>query len=131
MPVLVATDHRALFACYRPGVSESVVIGEFACCSSVRMGLPNDEVLHGHPCGSDLRGYRVYAIAGSRWLADVIHIESVHGQSEKHSVRHSRHYFLVFHDCSIEALATDIIVHGTFTSMGLAVAEMIKLANPM
>lgn len=130
MPVLIATDYRTLFACYLPTADDRVVVAEVERCSSVRFGLPNDEVVHGHPCGTDLMHYGVHVIHDSPWLAELRSIESVHSRAAEHSVTHSRHYFLTFHDSSLEAIATGIHVISSFDSMGRAVAEMLRVADP-
>ena len=130
MPVLIATEYRKLFACYLPGNDERVVVAEFEGCSSVRFGLTNDEVVHGHPCGADLMGYRVHVVHNSPWLDELRSIESVHRRAAEHPFANSHHYFLTFHDSSLEAIATDVAAVGSFDSMSEAVAEMLRLANP-
>jgi hypothetical protein len=50
----------------------------------VRFGFPNDEVVHGHPCGADLMGYRVHIIHESPWLQELRQIEAVHPQVDEH-----------------------------------------------
>jgi hypothetical protein len=47
LPIVIATDYRTLFACHEAGPDEGVLVAEFVQCTSVRFGLPNDEVLHG------------------------------------------------------------------------------------
>ena len=84
MPVLLATDIQALFACYLPTEDDRVVVAQVERYSSVRLGLPNDEVVHGHPCGADLMHYGVHVIHDSPWLAEVRSIESVHGGAAEH-----------------------------------------------
>ena len=130
MPVLIATDYRTLFACYLPNDDDRVVVGEFERCTSVRLGLPNDEVVHGHPCGKDLMHYGVHVIHDSPWVQELRQIESVHRQAAEHPLAWSRHYFLTFHDSSLEAVAVGLGVVDEFASMGEAVAAMIAMANP-
>jgi hypothetical protein len=129
MPVVFATDHRKLFACHLPTDGDDVVVGEFLQCTSVRFGLPNDEVVQGHPCGSDLMGYRVHIIHNSPWLQELRQIESVHRQAAEHPLANAHHYFLTFHDSSLEAIATDLVVVGSFASMEQAVDEMVRITN--
>ena len=130
MPVLIATDYRALIACHLPTDDDRVTVAEFEQCSSVRFGLPNDEVVHGHPCGTDLMSYRVHVIHDSPWLHDLRSIESVHPLASDHPLADSHHYFLTFHDSSLEAIATRVAVVGSFDSMSDAVAEMLRIADP-
>lgn len=130
MPVLIATEYRTLFACYLPSDDDRVVVTEVERCSSVRFGFPNDEVVHGHPCGLDLMHYGAHVIHDSPWLAELRSIEAVHPQAADHLLAGSRHYFLTFHDSSLEAIATGLTVVGTFASMGESVAEMLRLVEP-
>jgi hypothetical protein len=130
MPVLLATDYRTLFACYLPGDEDRVVVGEFTGRVSVRFGMPNDEVVHGHPCGVALLHYGVHIIHNSTWLAELREIESVHPQATEPPFVGARHYFLTFHDSSLEAVATQLTVVGSYRTMAGAVAEMIRIANP-
>ena len=94
-----------------------------------RFGLPNDEVVHGHPCGADLMHYGVHTIHESPWIDELRRIESVHRQAAEHPINRSVHYFLTFHDVSLEAVALGISVHGKFPSMADAVAEMVTVAG--
>ena len=130
MPVLIATDCRTAFACYLPTDDDRVVVAEVERCSSVRFGFPNDEVVHGHPCGLDLMHYGVHVIHESPWLAELRSIESVHSRAAEQPFADSRHYFLTFHDSSLEAIATGLRVLGTFASMAEAVAEMLRVIEP-
>jgi hypothetical protein len=126
LPTLVATDYRTLFACYRPTEMDEVVVAEFERCSSVRFGLPNDEVIHGHACGMDLMHYAVHVIRDSPWLHELRTIESVHPRAAHHSIATASHFFVTFHDSSLEAIAHGISVVGSFGSMMDAVAEMVR-----
>ena len=129
--MLIATDNRVYFACYLPADDDRVVVAEVQRCVSVRFGFPNDEVVHGHPCGTDLMHDGVHVIHNSPWLAELRSIESVHPGAADHPLAVSRHFFLTFHDSSLEAIATGLSVVGSFGSMGDAVAEMLRLAGPL
>lgn len=131
MPVVIATDYHAVFACYLASEDERVVAAEFVQCVSVRLGLPNDEVLHGHPCGRDLMHYGVHVIHDSPWIEELRSIESVHEYANRHPVNHARHYFLTFHDSCLEACASDVRVIGDFDSMADAIDAMRVAAGPM
>lgn len=130
MPVIVSTDRRTLFACHLLEGDE-VVVAEFVRCTSVRKGLPNDEVVHGLPYAAGLDLYGVNVIHGSRWLFELQQIESVHQRSAGHPIfSEQRHFFLGLKDTSLEAIAKDLVVLGTFPTMDDAVAEMLRLADP-
>jgi hypothetical protein len=129
MPVLIATDYHTLFACHLPTDDDQVIVGRFDRCSSVRFGSPNDEVVNGHPCGSELMHYGIHVIHNSAWLDELRTIESVHRRAATHPLADSQHFFLTFHDSSLEAIANDILVVGYFGSMIEAVAEMLQMAD--
>lgn len=112
MPTLFVTEYRTLFACYRPGDPESVLVAEFVGCSSARFGFPNEDVLNGHPLASSLEWYQTHTVIGSSWLRDLKRIESVHPLAHTHRLHQSGHYFLTFHDSCLEAIATDLVVRG-------------------
>jgi hypothetical protein len=94
---------------------ESLALAEFKNCTAVRLGPPNDEVLHGHPLNErGLEGYEAYTVENSRWLAEVIAINRVHERFDADGWKGVRHFFFVFHDECVDALATDVEVE-TFT----------------
>ncbi|MEQ1702183.1 MAG: hypothetical protein ABMA25_18885 [Ilumatobacteraceae bacterium] len=127
MPVVISTDRRTLFACHLLQDDE-VVVAEFVRCTSVRKGLPNDEVVHGLPFAAGLDIYGVNVIHGSRWLYDLQQIESVHERSAGHPIfSEQRHFFLGLKDTSLEAIAKDLVVIGRFPTMDDAIAEMLRL----
>lgn len=129
LPVLISTDRRTLFACHLLEVDD-VVVAEFVRCTSVRKGLPNDEVVHGLPFATGLDIYGVNVIHGSRWLYELQQIESVHERSAGHPIySEQRHFFLGLHDSSLEAIAKDLVVIGQFPTMDAAVVEMLRLAT--
>jgi hypothetical protein len=66
----------------------------------------------------------------SPWLQELRQIEAVHPQVDEHPFAESRHYFLTFHDSSLEAIATDLVVVDSFVSMADAITEIVRIANP-
>jgi hypothetical protein len=91
---------------------ESLALAEFKESVAVKLGPPNDEVLHGHPLdGRGLAGYGCYVVENSRWLAELIEINRVHEQFDPEWWEDKRHFLLVFHDETVEAVAREIEVH--------------------
>ena len=79
---------------------------EFERCIAHRFGSPNDEVLHGHPLhGRGLVAYRAHVVERSRWIADLMKINSVHSQYNPDIWGQYQHYLLAFHDEILECVA--------------------------
>jgi hypothetical protein len=97
------------------------VVIEFTGCRDVRFGGPNDEALAGHPLyGRGLQGYQAHEVVNSRWIEHVITVNSVHPQHSTALFDGLRHFVLLFHDETLEALATGIearLVEGTMTTI--------------
>ena len=74
-------------------------------------------------------GYRVHIVQDSTWLEELRSIASVHHLAADHPFADSHHYFLTFHDSSLEAIASGVAVLGSFDSMSDAVAEMLRTAD--
>ena len=92
---------------------ELVAVGEFKRCQAVKLGPPNDEVLAGHPLNErGLEGYGAYVVENSRWLAELIELNrhSSHVEFDPRRWEQLRHYFFLFHDESVEAIAEDVKV---------------------
>jgi hypothetical protein len=120
-PELVATEERTLFSF---DVAESLVTGsnyrrvaEFVGCTSVRFGFPNDEAQGGHPLyGKGLEFYSAHEVVESHWLSELRAIERHHPYASDTPFLDAHHYVLTFHDSTLEAVARDIRVLGSFDS---------------
>jgi hypothetical protein len=113
------------------GTVESLALAEFKGSVAVKLGPPNDEVLHGHPLdGRGLAGYGAYVIENSRWLKELIEINRVHERFDPRSWQDKRHFLLVFHDESVEAIARDIDVRPARTSMRALLAATVEKLWP-
>jgi hypothetical protein len=90
---------------------ESLALAEFVGCVAVRLGPPNDEVLHGHPLDErGLVGYEAHVVENSRWLAELTAINRVHDRFDPEGWQGLRHFLFVFHDECIEAIASEVEV---------------------
>jgi hypothetical protein len=93
------------------------VVIEIWGCHDVRLGGPNDEAIRGHPLyGKGLAGYRAHEVMNSAWIEDAIKVNSVHPHHSDAPFRQLHHYALLFHDETLEALASGIdsqLVTGT------------------
>ena len=110
---------------------ESLALAEFKGAVAVKMGPPNDEVLYGHPLyGRGLGWYGAYVVENSRWLAELVEINRVHERFDPQTWEGRRHFLLVFHDETVEAIASDIEVRTVRTSMRALLAESIERLWP-
>jgi hypothetical protein len=83
-----------------------IAIVEFERCLAHKFGSPNDEVLHGHPLhGRGLVSYAAHVVERSRFIAELMKINSVHPQYAADGWKHYRHYVLAFHDQTFECIA--------------------------
>jgi hypothetical protein len=106
---------------------ESLALAEFKGSVAVKLGPPNDEVLHGHPLHTrGLAGYGAYVVENSRWLRELIEINRVHERFNPESWHDKRHFLLVFHDETVEAVAREIEVQPVRKSMRELLAESIE-----
>jgi hypothetical protein len=149
LPHLLSSGQRAFVAFYleevdpdwdgtyarivdpRADTVESLALAELEGAVAVKMGPPNDEVLHGHPLhGRGLGWYGTYVVENSRWLAELIEINRVHAQFDPEAWADKRHFLLVFHDETVEAIARDIEVRTVRTSMRALLTESIERLWP-
>jgi hypothetical protein len=149
LPHLLSSGHRSFVAFYleepdrnwdgtyvrvvdpTDDTVESLALAEFKAPVAVKMGPPNDEVLHGHPLyGRGLAWYGAYVVENSRWLAELVEINRVHEQFDPQLWQEKRHFLLVFHDEVVEAVARDIEIQTMRTSMRALLAESIEKLWP-
>lgn len=105
----------------------SLALAEFKGCAAVKLGPPNDEVLHGHPLyGRGLNGYRAYVVENSRWLGELVEINRVHDQFNPRAWEDLRHFFFVFHDETVDAIARDVEVETFQESMPSLLGQAIR-----
>jgi hypothetical protein len=84
-----------------------IALVEFQDCYAIKFGGPNDEVLHGHPLsGRGLGYYGAHEIKNSRWIAEERQIQAVHENHIPARWDDRRHFLLVFHDQTVECIAT-------------------------
>ena len=64
-----------------------------------------------------LQGYGAYVIENSRWVRELVEMERVHEAFDSNQWAEAKHFLLVFHDETVEAVARDIEVRTRETSM--------------
>lgn len=105
MPVLLS-GLRTFVAFHLSGPGSGIGIVEFKQVTSVKIGSPNDEVLHGHPLwGSGLEFYRAHVVRNSRWIAELMDTNRVHERFDEARWSGTYHFILTFHDETLECVA--------------------------
>jgi hypothetical protein len=95
-----------------------VAVVQFHRVKAVRMGDPNDEVLHGHPLfGKGLAMYEPHVVMRSSWLSELRRINSVHSAYNPAPWERFRHYLLAFHDETFECVAESFTATTKLTSL--------------
>lgn len=85
-----------------------LAVVEFTGYVALRMGVPNDEALEGHPLyHRGLEFYDMHLVVNSSWIAELERINSVHPQHEGGWHAWARHYLCTFHDETFECVARD------------------------
>jgi len=124
LPHLLADGQRVLLAYYvaEPdphwdGTYSTVVdpaenreallaVVEFTGYLAVRMGLPNDEALDGHPLHTrGLDAYAMHLVVNSSWIAELERRNRIHPHHEGGWHAWARHYLFTFHDEVFECIA--------------------------
>ncbi len=104
-----------------------VALVQFQRVISVRMGAPNDEVLHGHPLfGKGLAAYQPLVVMRSSWLSELRRINAVHSGYDPGSWERFRHYLLPFHDETFECVAESFTATTKLTSLKSACRDALE-----
>lgn len=104
-----------------------IAMVEFERCIAHRLGPPNDEALHGHPLhGRGLVAYGAHIVERSRWIAELMKINSVHSQYDPERWAQYQHYLLAFHDQTLECIARGYTCKQTLSSFTEALGACVK-----
>jgi hypothetical protein len=135
-PFIVSSEQRTFVGFFpsdddsRTSGSEEVIVVELARCTSIKFGFPNDEALHGHPLyEAGLTHYQLHEVLDSAWLTQLRAIEAVHPWAPEVPFRSARHFVFTFHDSTLEAIAVDVSLVGSYGSRAEAVEQMATLAG--
>jgi hypothetical protein len=140
MPHLLCAGHRAflVFLLREPdparasGAAEPLALVEFR-GATVKLGSPNDEVLHGHPLyGKGLVAYGAHYVMNSRWLRELEEINKVHSRYDPAHWKELKHYLFAFHDETFECLARghEVQIHRTSMKDLVALAAQRMVSAP-
>lgn len=74
--------------------------------TSVKIGSPNDEVLHGHPLwGSGLEFYSAHEVKNSPWITELMEVNRAHERFDESQWTGCHHFVLTFRDETLECVA--------------------------
>jgi hypothetical protein len=134
-PFIVSSEKRTLIGFYARGEdaeqtdSDAVTVAELVGCTAVKFGFPTDEVLHGHRLyDASLGYYKLHEVDNSAWLVELRAIDAVHEHAPEVPFENARHYVLTFHDSTLEAIARDVRLVGSYRTRAEAVQRMTSLA---
>ena len=106
-----------------PLTDHGIGVVEFKQVTSVKIGSPNDEVLHGHPLwGSGLEYYRAHEVRNSPWITELVNVNRVHERFDESRWSGTRHFILTFHDETLECVARRTV---TRAAPGATMPEVI------
>lgn len=89
-----------------PRADHGIGVVEFKRMTNVKIGSPNDEVLHGHPLwGSGLEFYRAHEVKNSSWIAELMQVDRAHEGFDESQWTGRRHFVLTFRDETLECVA--------------------------
>jgi hypothetical protein len=135
-PFIISSEQRTFVGFFasddgsRPAGSLEVIVVELAGCTSVRFGFPNDEALHGHPLyGAGLTHYQLHEVEDSAWLTQLRTAEAVHAQAPEVPFSNARHFVFTFHDTTLETIAKNVRLVGSYASRAEAVEQMATMAG--
>jgi hypothetical protein len=135
-PFFISSEQRTLIGFYAgkgdadQSDGDPVTVAELVGCTSVKFGFPNDEVLHGHRLyGAGLGYYQLHEVDNSAWLSELRAIEAVHDRAPETPFPNARHFVLTFHDSTVEAIARDVRLVGSYRTRAEAVHRMTVLAD--
>jgi hypothetical protein len=147
IPHLVSNGSRAILICFVEdddpewdGTNPTAVsaasptelnfaILDFPRCAAVRFGGPGDEASPNHPLyQAGLSYYDAHEVHNSEWLKEQMAMNAKRRAHVDAKSRALRHYFLVFHDETFEALAETVTVRhqrGTMSGLLTSAAQAV------
>ena len=135
-PFIVSSEQRTLIGFSARGEDadqsdgDAVTVAELVGGTSVKFGFPNDEVLHGHRLYGAGLGYdQLHEVDNSAWLSELRAIEAIHDHAPEMPFANARHFVLTFHDSTLEAVATDVRLIGSYGTRAGAIRQMTVLAG--
>jgi hypothetical protein len=114
-----------------PASGEGIAMVRFERPVAHRLGCPNDEAIEGHPLhGHGLRAFGAHLIANSKWIAEMMRINSVHSQFDTAHWADRRHYLLAFKEDVFECIARGHTVSRLDLTMDEALQTAFRTLSP-
>jgi hypothetical protein len=119
LPHIVSDGRRCVLVCLSADQSDrtdgadgaNLIVLTFEGCESIRFGMPNVDVLGGHPlAGRGLDSYTIHIVRNSRWVEEMRLINSIHRDHTDDHFARLRHFLLTFDDETLEAAAQTVNV---------------------
>ena len=92
-----------------------------------KFGIPNDEVIVGHPYYKiGLKPYSFFSVNDSDWVREIKRIEAHHPYFNKQSFDNLNHYIITFKDNTFECISEDYSIEYSFTNIRDTFNKVIK-----
>ncbi|BFP43257.1 hypothetical protein FGF1_41020 [Flavobacteriaceae bacterium GF1] len=107
-------------------VDTGVAIVRFTNTYIHKFGIPNDEVIIGHPYYDiGLKPYSFFSVEDSDWIKEIKRIQSHHPYFDEDRYKDVNHYILTFKDNTFECVATDFSIEYSFDSMNQVFQNLV------
>ena len=92
-----------------------------------KFGIPNDEVIIGHPYYKlGLKPYSFFAVNDSDWIKEIKRIEAHHPYFNEQGFDSLNHYIITFKDNTFECIAEDYFIEYSFDTMRDTLDKVMK-----
>ena len=87
----------------RDSSNEGIATVKFSKYAQFKFGNPNDEAIEGHPLFDyGLQPYAIQEVENSKWVKELIKMNSVHPYHKDSMFENYQHYIFFFHDTCFE-----------------------------
>jgi len=95
-----------------------------------KFGIPNDDVIIGHPYYKmGLKPYSFFSVNDSDWIKEIKRIEKHHPYFNEQGFDNLNHYIITFKDNTFECVAEDYFIEYSFDSMRDTFNKVVKSIN--
>lgn len=107
-----------------------VAILNFNLFKLYKFGVPNDDVIIGHPYYKlGLKPYSFYEVEDSDWIKEVKRIEMHHPYFDENKYTDLKHYIIVFKDNTFECIAKGFSIEYFFDNMKQKLSDILTTLN--
>jgi len=95
-----------------------------------KFGVPNDEVIIGHPYYKlGLKPYSFFSVIDSDWIKEIKRIEAHHPYFSEQGFNNLKHFIITFKDNTFECIAEDYLIDYSLETMQDTLSRIIKEVN--